>query len=227
MPRIFLALLTIAALCLFPGLAASGDEPAVEKTPQEKKAEKPAGKLLLDGKSLKGWSIVKKFSFKDHGKIAVKNGAVELPAGQPATGIVFTGQLPRDNYKLTFEAKRVAGADFFCGLTFPVGKEYCTLILGGWGGTTVGLSNIDDQSAVENETTEFIQFKKNTWYKISLQVDGKKISATLDDKYLLETKRENHKFSIWWEQEPLRPLGFCSWNTHGAIRNLRLHAVKK
>ena len=37
------------------------------------------------------------------------------------------------DYELRLEAKRVEGGDFFCGLTFPVGKEYCTLILGGWG----------------------------------------------------------------------------------------------
>jgi len=241
MLRSFLALLIISLAAVFQAAdthaapPAPADVQAGKKTPatpgdrdgaKQKQAAEPAGKLLFDGKTLKGWSVVKKFSFKDHGKVTIKDGAIDLPAGQPATGIVFAGQMPRDNYRLTFEAKRIAGADFFCGLTFPVAKEYCTLILGGWGGTTVGLSNIDGDAAVENETTEFINFKKNTWYKVALTVDGKKIAATLDGEYLLETKRENHKFSIWWEQEPLQPLGICSWNTHGAIRNLRLEKIK-
>jgi len=217
--RLFTLIVTLsagvsAAICADQACGDEPPEPAVA-----------AGKLLFDGKSLKGWKVVEKFSFKNHGKVVVKNGAVELPPGEPGTGVVFAGAMPRDGYELTFETRRMAGADFFCGLTFPVGKEYCTLILGGWGGTTVGLSNIDGEAAIENETTDFINFKKNKWYSIKLVVNGKKIEATLDGEHLLEVKRENHKFSIWWEQEPLRPLGVCTWNTHGAIRNLRLTSL--
>ena len=61
--------------------------------------------------------------------------------------MVLTADFPREDYEVSLEARRLEGTDFFCGLTFPVGKEPCTLIIGGWGGTTVGLSNVDDYSA--------------------------------------------------------------------------------
>jgi hypothetical protein len=32
----------------------------------------------------------------------------------------------------------------------------------------------------------------------------------------------DRKFSIWWEQEPARPLGIATWNTSAALRNIRL-----
>ena len=60
---------------------------------------------------------------------------------------------PKVDYEVNLDAKRVAGNDFFCGITFPVGKRFCSLIVGGWGGATVGLSSIDGKDAAENETT--------------------------------------------------------------------------
>ena len=57
------------------------------------------------------------------------------------------------DYEVTLEAMRVDGNDFFCGMTFPAGKDPCTLIVGGWGGTVVGLSSINGMDASENETT--------------------------------------------------------------------------
>ena len=40
-----------------------------------------------------------------------------------------------------FEAQRVQGNDFFATTTFRVGKDPLTFVVGGWGGTVVGLSN--------------------------------------------------------------------------------------
>jgi hypothetical protein len=40
----------------------------------------------------------------------------------------------------------------------------CTLICGGWGGTLVGLSSIDDLDASENPTATIKEFKEKTWY---------------------------------------------------------------
>lgn len=184
-------------------------------------------KLLFDGKSLKGWKAASKFDFEKHGKVAVVDGELRMAAGQPATGVVCQAKLPRDNYELTLEAKRVEGGDFFCGLTFPVGKEHCTLIVGGWGGGVIGLSNVDNTSAVENETTGYQAFKSNQWYKIRLRVTPKRIEAWIDKKQVVELEREDRKFSVWWEQEPMRPLGIANWNTGSALRKIRFRDLDK
>ncbi|HIF34731.1 MAG: DUF1080 domain-containing protein [Pirellulaceae bacterium] len=212
--------------------AANAQEGEVESA-AEKKIEKPAALKkvsLFDGKDLRGWKIIEKFDFERHGKVQVKDGAIVLGVGAPASGIAIDPKIhnfPRSNYEMTLEAKRTQGDDFFCGITFPVDKAYCTLVLGGWGGGTVGLSNIDNAAADENETTNYINFKKDKWYKIRLRVTDKAINVWVDKEHLIELDRKKHKFSIWWEQEPVRPFGFASWYTAAAYRNIQLQRLKK
>ena len=180
---------------------------------------------LFDGKSLKGWRIVTPFDFLNHGKVSVDQGTLLLDAGQPATGIAWMGELPRIDYELQLDAQRVAGDDFFCGLTFPVGPDYCTLILGGWGGGVTGLSNVNGNSAVENETTAFSEFENGRWYHIRLRVTSDKIQAWVDKDQIVDLETKDKKLSIWWEQEPVRPLGIANWYTKTALRNLSLQRV--
>lgn len=184
---------------------------------------------LFDGKSLGGWKVADKYSFAEHGKVAVSRGLLTMAAGSPATGIHWTEQFPQWDYELTFDAQRTGGNDFFCGLTFPVGKAPCTLILGGWGGSLIGLSNVDGHSAAENETTCSEDFTLNQWYRIRLRVTKTKIEAWVDSERVIDLEIGSRQFSIWWEQEPMKPLGIATWYTSGAIRGLRyrrLAAVK-
>src|SRR5690606_38236930 len=104
--------------------------------------------------------------FQHQKAVTVEDGALVLAMGQPASGVVWKGQPPRENYEISLEARRLEGNDFFCGLTFPVGDSYCTFIVGGWGGGTTGLSNLDGYSAVENETTGYSEFQQGCWYRI-------------------------------------------------------------
>ena len=69
---------------------------------------------------------------------------------------------------------KIEGADFMCGLTFPVGDSHASLILGGWGGTVAGISSIDGHDASENETSSFISFPKDRWYTIRMRVTPNK-----------------------------------------------------
>ncbi len=178
--------------------------------------------MVFDGKSLDGWRIIEKFDFDGHGDVYVKDGVIFLEKGKPGTGISWKGEFPRSNYKITFEGQRVEGSDFFCGLTFPVQEGYCTLILGGWGGSIVGLSNIDGFSAIENATTQAIEFQQGRWYAVQLTVTDDQITAVVDDKPLIQVATAGRKFTIWWEQEPITPLGIATWYTTGAIKNLKL-----
>jgi hypothetical protein len=177
---------------------------------------------LFDGKSLDGWRIAETNAYQFSGEVAVNDGVIALPQGRVATGIVSTAEFPTGNYEVQLEARRTAGSDFFCGLTFPIAKQHCTLICGGWGGGTTGLSNVDGFSADENETTGYTEFENGRWYKIRLRVTDKKIQAWIDEQQIVNLKLKGQRFNIWWEQEPLRPFGIGNWYSSSELRNITL-----
>src|SRR5260370_22780872 len=51
---------------------------------------------LFDGKTLQGW---RETAFTGHGKARVENGTVVLAAGEPMTGITWSGAFPKMNYE--------------------------------------------------------------------------------------------------------------------------------
>src|SRR5579872_1862095 len=140
-------------------------------------------KPLFDGISLKGW---RETPFTRHGKVQAEDGAILLGTGA-MTGITWTGDFPKTNYEVRLEAMRVDGYDFFAGITFPVGKSFCSWINGGWGGTVVGLSSIDGEDASENETSTARTFQSGRWYALLLRVTPDRIQAWIDGESLIDT----------------------------------------
>jgi hypothetical protein len=174
---------------------------------------------LFDGTALGKWKLS---PFSPNGKIKVKNGEIRIGAGQPMSGITWTGEPPaRMNYEIELEAMRTAGNDFFCGLTFPVGKDPCSLICGGWGWAVVGLSSIDGYDASENSTGTMKKFEDKKWYKIKVRVTKKQIEAWIDDEKIVTQELEGHSIGIRLEIEPAVPLGISTWYTGSAVRNIR------
>jgi hypothetical protein len=195
--------------------AASATPPAAAKDAQN-------WKELFDGKTLAGWKIT---NFGDEGAVKVEDGAILMELGNPMTGITWTGTPPRENYELSLEGMRVRESDFFCTTTFPVGKEPCSLVVGGWGGSVVGLSSVDGYDASENTTTRAIQFKQKQWYRVRIRVTEKAVQAWIDDREVVLQARKRHEFSIRFEVELSQPLGIAAWNTVGAVRNIRLRQL--
>ncbi len=177
---------------------------------------------LFNGRALGQWKIT---DFGGQGNVYVKDGSIFLEMGNDLTGVTWTGPLERMNYEITLEAMRVSGSDFFCGLTFPVDSNSCSLILGGWGGEVCGLSNIDYYDASENETTRIISFENGRWYRVRLRVTPNKIEAWLDDKELVNVVTTGRKIDIRSEVDLSQPLGIASWRTTAAIRNIRLQKL--
>jgi len=178
---------------------------------------------LFNGKDLTGWEVT---NFGPQGPVYVSGGSIVLGMGEGCTGITWKKDFPEQNYRVTLEAKRVTGNDFFCGMTFPVGKEPCSLIVGGWGGTTVGLSSINSMDASENQTTSYMEFEKGKWYRISLLVYADTIRAMIDDKVIVNfVKSRNDKLSIRPEVELSRPFGITSWYTTAELKNIRLERI--
>ena len=188
-----------------------------------------AGKwqCLFDGKTLGKWKVIDAFDFKDHGKVYVKDGRLVQELGRPATGIKWTGPFPKIDYEVTLEAMRVAGDDFFCGMTFPVGDKSLTLVCGGWGGSVVGLSSIDGEPAVENETCNMKEFEQGRWYRIRLRVSGSRIEVWIDKEKLVDLPTADRKLTIYWEMEPTLPFGIATWRTTGALRDVRVRRIEQ
>lgn len=213
------SLVLLAALAAVQMAVAADDK---DKPSAKTEADHP-WQALFDGKTLKGW---KEADFGAKGKITVTDGELRIAPGEPAAGIVRDGEPPaRMNYEIELEAMRIKGQDFFCGLTFPVNKDPCTLICGGWGGALVGLSSIDDLDASENQTATVREFKEKTWYKIRLRVTKTHITAWIDDRQVFEQELAEHKISIRVEVRPCVPLGISTWYTGSAIRNIRLRKL--
>lgn len=178
---------------------------------------------LFDGKSLTNW---KSTPFVGEGPVKVENGQIILEAGNDLTGITWTGPaLPATNYELTLQAMRVDGRDFFAGVTFPVADSFCSLILGGWGGSVTGLSNINGMDASENETSRAVEFVNGRWYDVRIRVTPERIDAWLDGKSLVSQVLKNTEVSTRIEVDPSRPLGIASWRTKSALRDIRLRRL--
>jgi hypothetical protein len=180
--------------------------------------------MLFDGKTLEGWEIT---NFGPQGPVSVSGGEIILGMGDGCTGITWKKAFPRADYEVSLDAKRIAGNDFFCGITFQVGRNPCTLIVGGWGGATVGLSSIDGKDAAENETTTIRNFDKNRWYHIRLVVTGGYIKSWIDSVKVVDFNIGNKKLSVRPEVELSRPFGITSWTTTAAIKNIHLERIKK
>ena len=169
--------------------------------------------------------------YTGQGKVTIENGVLRLGRGDEMTGFNWPDlekeKLPRQNYEISFDARRVEGSDFFAGLTFPYGDKPVSWIVGGWGGTIVGLSNVNGFGAVENETTKTMEFQDERWYRLRLRVSKAKIEAWIDDEKMIDLPTMDKEFSIRWSVEPSLPLGFATWNTGGELRDIRIRSLDK
>ncbi|HEX6984272.1 MAG TPA: DUF1080 domain-containing protein, partial [Planctomycetaceae bacterium] len=190
-------------------------------TPAPEESE-PAWISLFDGGSLDGWQPT---DFPGAGPVRLEDGACLLGRGENLTGVTWQREPPRGDYELRLEARRVAGGDFFCGLTFPVGGEHCTLIVGGWGGGVVGLSDVDGKDASQNETTRRRSFAMERWYKVRLTVEGRRVKAWIDDAQVVDLDATGKSLSVRREAEPSKPLGVTAWRTAAAVRNIEYRSL--
>jgi hypothetical protein len=179
---------------------------------------------LFDGKSLKGWQET---GFTNHGEVHVEDGVIVLGAGNPMTGITWTGSFSKADYEIRFEAVRQAGNDFFASITFPVGDSFATWVLGGWGGDIVGISSIDGWDASENETRSYFNFENGRWYSLRLQVSGGRIKTWIGDSQNADVDIRGRAISLRRGEIKLSaPLGFASYLTRGSVRKIEYRLLK-
>ena len=189
-----------------------------------KEGDKAQWRSLFDGKTLAGWKTTK---FGAHAEPEVKDGQLVLPAGDPMTGVTREkDDVPHVNYEIALEAQRAEGSDFFVCLTFPVVNSHASLVLGGWSGGVCGISSIDHMDASENNTSSFRQFKNKQWYKVRLRVLKDRLQAWVDDEQIVDADTTGKKLSVRVEVDASIPLGFASYRTTAALRNIRIRELK-
>ena len=180
---------------------------------------------LFDGKSLTNWAVT---DFAGHGPVTVESNQIKIAMGDDLGGITWTnGPLPKTDYEISLDAVKVAGGDFFCGLTFPVADSSCSLIVGGWGGGLVGLSSLDDQDASENETTKTMYLETGHWYHVVLRVTPKKIQAWLDKEKVIDVSIVGRKVSLRPGAIYLsEPLGVATYTTSAELKEFKLRLLE-
>ena len=167
----------------------------------------------------------------EEGKVSIFNGEIKLQPGQPMTGVRFdawqSAMLPTRRYAIEFEAMRVEGNDFFGTVTFPVNDEHVSLIVGGWGGTLVGISSIDDMDASENTTRSNARFENNLWHKVRIEVRDDDLRAWINNKLFVNVSTKGHQLGLRsGDIEKCAPFGFASYATQSRIRNVLIQRLQ-
>ncbi|MBM4022383.1 MAG: DUF1080 domain-containing protein [Planctomycetes bacterium] len=210
----FAGLVVVAVGCW---LAVGPDPTAVGN-----EAPAPDWRPLYDGRRLGDW---KPTPFGGAGDVTAADGVLRIGMGADLSGVTWQGEFPRQSFEVELQARRVDGSDFFCGLTFPVGDDHCSLILGGWGGTVVGLSSVDGEDAANNPTTRLIAFEDRRWYAVRIRVTPDRITCFLDGEPIVDQPLEGHAISVRVEVEPSQPLGIATYATAAEVRNLRWRPI--
>jgi hypothetical protein len=203
------------ALLMSAANADQGDKDQAERAPKTL--------VLFDGRSLDGW---KQVDFAGSGSVQVQDGSIIMSAGRSMTGITSSRKdLPTVNYELRYDAMRLAGHDFFAAATFPVGSSFITLVNGGWGGSVTGLSSLDGIDASENDTSQFVKYQDKTWYKFRIRVTDRVIRCSIDDKEIVAVNYQGRNVRTRIESRRNQPLGFATWESTGALRNVKIRTL--
>jgi hypothetical protein len=163
-------------------------------------------------------------AFGGEGETVWEGGTLRIIRGVDLTGMRWEGALPESPYEIRLEARKMLGDDFFCGLTVPVrGEEGCvTLIVGGWGGATVGISSIDGMDASqENGTTSYHKFEKEQWYGIRMVIRENHLEAWIDAEQVVSVDTTGREIGLREGMiELVSPLGVAGYQTDVEMRGL-------
>jgi len=207
-----------------------GLKPTDRIRPPEPKpgAEVPAGKWfdLFDGKTLKGWTVVRKFADPGPvGEVRAEDGQIILDKGL-WSGMAWSGAFPTKDYEVDFEVMRVEG-ESFVNLTVPVGETHVRVVIGGWGNKVGGLDLVDGKYAKDNETSFSLSPDTGQWYRVRVVVSHGQIRVWVDDQKVVDFKIAGHRLGLNAHGEPMKPFGIAASLTKVAIRNMRFRRVSE
>jgi hypothetical protein len=174
---------------------------------------------LLQEYDLGNWKAA---PYAYEGDVDVNDHVLTIGLGDYLSGVVWKEELPaRFNYEVELEARKTFGSDFFLGLTLPFADSHFTWVCGGWGGTVVGISDIDGLSADRNETTREMQFEKKRWYRFKIRVLEDRIQCWIDGQPVIDANLEGKRISMRpGKIEQSIPFGISTYDTMGEYRCL-------
>lgn len=175
------------------------------------------------------WSAAK---IEQQGAFSITSSLIRLEPGSPMTGAVYSAWdragLPRNNYEVVYEARRIEGTDFFAALTFPVEDTWLTFVPGGWSGATTGLSNIDGQSAIDNQTGSAQRYDQGAWYRFRLEIKSEHIKVWMDDRLIVNLSPAGRSLELRaGDIERCKPFGIASFGTAGEVRLVQVTALSE
>ena len=216
--------LALAGCALAASPKPEGARPATQ--PLTRPATAPADKNvieLFDGKTLKNWKAT---DFGGEAESRVENGQIVVGAGSTLSGVNWVGgELPKVNYEIELDAMKLNGSDFFLALTFPYKNSHASLVLGGWGGSLIGISSINGNDAANNEHTTSRDFPKNKWVHVKLRVTPDRIQAWLDndeENPILNVETDGVEIGTRADIDAAKPLGLSTFQTSAAYKNIKL-----
>ena len=181
--------------------------------------------VVWETPDLEKWTAIQ---FGGEGAAQWTDEVLHLDLGVEMTGSRYDGEVPKVPYEVRLEARKLNGSDFFCGLTFPVDShDACvSLIVGGWGGGTVGISSIDGLDASENDTTSYHNFDSDRWYAVRVLVEEERISAWIDDEKLIDVGTKGRELGLRSGAiELCSPFGLAAWQTEAEFRGLEWRSL--
>jgi hypothetical protein len=202
--------------------AATTSTAAAPTTTKPAAATNAAVTSLFDGKTLGHW---KSTEFGGEGEVSVDGGRIVVRAGSTLSGVNWTGPvLPTSNYELELDAMKLDGSDFFLALTFPYKQTFASVVLGGWGGSVVGISSISGDDAANNQYSTVREFPKDKWFHVRLRVTDDRIQAWLADEAepFLDVETEGKNIHTRTDIDAARPLGMSTFQTSAAYKNITL-----
>jgi len=201
----------------------TSDESAHDESAHDESAHDDSAQAdpvnLLSADHLEYW---KPSQLAGQGATEIGNDQIELEFGYTMTGVIYSGDFPRNNYRVTYQARRLDGTDFFGTVTFPVGDSHCSFVLGGWGGATIGLSNLDGEDASRNETSQIVSLDDGQWHRVAIEVRLPRIQVELNGEPVVQVDTTGRKVDIRPDVAACRPFGFCAYETRAAIRKVQL-----
>jgi hypothetical protein len=189
---------------------------------QEGNQDAPTRWALFEAPLMEHWQDAK---ITRGGEVKREADGFTLKEGGPMTGNVFPtweqDALPLMNYRITYEAMRVSGKDFFGTVTFPVGsRDRCvSFVLGGWGGTQVGISSMDGFDASQNPTGSSQPLENGRWYRIRIEVEEQLLRVWMDDRPLVSFNPKGRQLHLRsGDIDHCAPFGFATFGTEGRVR---------
>ena len=233
-----LALLTLPMLAV-PALAqkigidvqdGKAEEGALANLEKLAQAEQEKWISLFDGKTLGAWKVTA-FGGGAEPKVEPKfrenKAAITVGTGVALSGFNYTKEFPKTNYEISLEMMKIEGSDFACGITFPIGDSFASLILGGWGGQVVGISSVNMMDASENETTTSMAFPKEKWFKIRLRVTPTTVTAWVNEKEKVNLTLKGKLITLrHGEISKSMPLGISAYQTSAAYREIKYRKIE-